>query len=83
MWVKSIPAIFGGCLVSVSIMLNLNYLLPTAVDTRLFIGLLCAFPLWVTMMVWCYVSDGGKQAWKRCGSVLLLSVCLNAIFVLR
>ncbi|SFC60919.1 hypothetical protein [Pseudoalteromonas denitrificans] len=82
MWPKSTAAIFGGCLVSISIMLNLNYILPTAVDTRLFIGLLCAFPLWITMMVWCYVSEGGLQAWKRCGSVLLVSIGINAIFVL-
>lgn len=82
MWPKSFAAILGGCLVSISIMLNLNYLLPIAVDTRLFVGLLISFPIWIATMVWCYASKGGKQAWQRCGSLLFLSGSINAVYVL-
>lgn len=79
---KSFAAIFGGCLVSISVMLNLNYLLPVDVDTRLFIGLLIAFPLWIAAMVWSYSSLGGLQAWKRHGYVLVISLSINSFFIL-
>ena len=82
MWPKSIAAIIGGCLVSISVMLNLNYMLPLTVDTRLFIGLLTAFPLWVATMIFCYASKSGWQAWQRCGAILLVSVGLNSFFIL-
>jgi len=81
MWPKSLAAIIGGCLVSISVMLNLNYLLPFTVDTRLFIGLLTAFPLWIATMIYCYASNGGWQAWQRCGAILLVSVGLNSFFI--
>ena len=81
MWPKSLAAIIGGCLVSISVMLNLNYLLPLAVDSRLFIGLLIAFPLWIATMIYCYASKNGWQAWQRCGAILILSVSLNSFFL--
>jgi len=82
MWPKSIAAVFGGCFISISVMLNLNYLLPVAVDTRLFIGLLISFPIWVAAMIWCYGSRNGRHAWKRCLTLLLFSGSLNTYFVL-
>ncbi|NQZ23877.1 MAG: hypothetical protein HRT53_17730 [Colwellia sp.] len=81
MWPKSIAAIIGGCLISISLMLNLNYLLPLAVDTRLFIGLLVSFPLWIAAMIWCYGSKSGWHAWQRCLSLLLVSCGINAFFI--
>ena len=78
---KSFAAIFGGCIVSISVMLNLNYLLPFNVDTRLLIGLLVAFPLWVAAMIWSYGSDGGLQAWKRHAYVLVISLSINSYFI--
>lgn len=82
MWTKSIAAVFGGCLVSISVMLNLNYLLPFMVDTRLLVGLLVAFPIWVASMIYFYGSENAKQAWKRCGTILLVSVGINSIYIL-
>lgn len=82
MWSKSIAAILGGCLVSISLMLNINYLLPFMIDTRLLVGLLAAFPLWIATMIYCYGSDTAKQAWKRCGLILLVSVGVNSIYIL-
>ena len=82
MWPKSIAAILGGCLVSISVMLNVNYLLPMMIDTRLLIGLLTAFPLWIATMIYCFVSDSGKQAWKRCSLILVVSVGVNSFYIL-
>jgi hypothetical protein len=82
MWAKSIAAIIGGCLVSISAMLNINYLLPLTVDSRLFIGLLAAFPFWIATMIYCYSSKNGLQAWQRCGSLLVVSVALNSFYIL-
>ena len=81
MWLKTLAALIAGCLISISLMLNLNYIIPLAIDTRLLIGLLAAFPLWIGAMVWCYASSSGKQAWKRCGGLLMVSIFFNGLFI--
>lgn len=81
MWSKSAIAIIGGCILSISFMLNLNFLMPLQVDTRLFIGLLFSFPMWVGIMVWCYASDSFKQAAKRCTALFIPSAMFNAFFL--
>ncbi|MBO1256377.1 hypothetical protein J3L16_11855 [Alteromonas sp. 5E99-2] len=80
---KTIASVFGGCLVSISIMLNVNYLAPVPFDVKLLIGVLISFPLWVAAMVWGYSSTSGKQAWKKYGFTLLISVSINAFFLLE
>ena len=80
MWGRTLVAIVGGCLVSISIMLNLNQLLPAAIDTRLLVGLLVAFPIWIAVMIWCYASESTKLAWLRCMSLLIISAGINAAF---
>jgi len=79
---KTIAGVFGGCLVSISVMLNLNYLIPVNVDTQLLIGLLVSFPIWIAAMVWAYASSGGLQAWKKYSYVLAISISINAFFIL-
>ncbi len=51
MWGKSFAAFFGGCLLSILIMLHLNQFLPAAIDKRLLIGLLIALPIWGGVML--------------------------------
>ena len=82
MWTKTVAAILGGGLVSISIMLNLNFMIPLAVDTRLLIGVLIAFPLWVAAMLACYASRDGVHAWQGCALVLLVSISVNLGFML-
>jgi len=79
---KTFAAILGGCLISISVMLNLNFLLPVNVDVQLLIGLLVSFPLWVAAMVWGYASANALQAWKRYAYVLAVSIGINAFFML-
>lgn len=80
MWSKTGAALLGGCLISISIMLNLNYLLNIEVDEKLLIGLLVSFPIWAGAMTLCYASETALQAWKRCAISLVLSAALNAYF---
>jgi len=80
MWAKSFAALFAGCLMSVSIMLNLNYLLPMATDSKLFVGLLIAFPIWIVTMLYCYAAPNAIKAWKWCFIPLTLSIAINAAF---
>ena len=83
MWSITAIAIFGGCILSISLMLNLNFIMPFKVDTRLFIGLLLAFPLWVSVMIWCYSSESFKHALKRCTFLFVPSAIVNALFLLN
>lgn len=79
---KTFAGILGGCLISISIMLNFNYLLPVDVDSQLLIGLLISFPVWVAAMVWGYASNNGLHAWKRYSYILFFSIGLNAFYIL-
>lgn len=81
MWGKSLAAIIGGCLLSISLMLNLNQVLGAAIDTRLLVGLLVAFPIWIAVMIWCYASESAKQAWLRCIGLFIVSAGINAAFM--
>jgi hypothetical protein len=79
---KTFAGVLGGGLVSISVMLNLNFILPFNVDLLLLVGLLVSFPIWIVAMVWCYGASGGLQAWKRCAYVLAFSVSVNSFFIL-
>jgi len=81
MWGKTFAALFGGGLLSISLMLNLNLLLPAAIDTRLMVGLLVAFPIWIVVMVWCYASAHAKQAWVRCLGLMAVSAGINTLLL--
>lgn len=78
MWPKSLAGFFLGLLVSISLVLNLNQLLPLAVDVRLLIGLLIAFPLWGGVMVYCFYSQSTRRASRNCVALLAVSGLLNA-----
>lgn len=81
MWSKTFAGFLLGLFLSMSIVLNLNLILPFNVDTLLILGLLLAFPIWVITQVWCYASESRRQAWYRGTKLLLPSVCLNFVLL--
>ena len=82
MWGKTFAAVIGGCLLSVSLVLNMNFLLSIQKDHELLIGLLIAFPLWVAGMVLCYAASSTLQAWKRCTLPFVISAAINAYYLM-
>ena len=82
MWGKTLAALVGGCLLSISLMLNINFALDIQVDHELLIGLLISFPLWVSGMVFCYAANTTLQAWKRCAVPFVISAAINAYYLL-
>ncbi|MFT5757850.1 MAG: hypothetical protein ACI9LM_002586 [Alteromonadaceae bacterium] len=81
MWSRTFAGLILGLLLSVSIVLNLNLLLPFQEDTILLIGLLVAFPLWVSIQVWSYSFASAKKAWLKLSLVLMPSVLINAVLL--
>ncbi len=79
---KTLVAVFGGCLVSISVMLNINFLLPVHIEIRLLVGLLLSFPIWVAAMIWAYSCSGILQILKRYAGVMFISIAINSIFIL-
>ena len=79
---KTLAALISGCLISISLMLNLNHILPFAIDTRLLISLIVSFPLWIFAMIWCFNSINKEQAWLRCFCLLGVSIAINSVFIL-
>lgn len=77
MWPKSFAAFFFGLLLSISLMLNVNKLIPVDIDVRLLIGLLLAFCIWVGVMIYCYSCDTAKSASVGCLKILGVSSLLN------
>ncbi|MCG8412716.1 MAG: hypothetical protein MI746_00720 [Pseudomonadales bacterium] len=59
--------------------MTLYYALPLPADARIMLGLLLGWMIWAAVMVWCYASGSGKQAWKRAGGFLLITVVLNTV----
>jgi hypothetical protein len=81
MWSRTFAGLIVGLLLSISLVLNLNLLLPIKEDTMLLIGLLLAFPIWAGIQVWGYSFVSAKQAWKRLSLVLVPSVLINAVLL--
>lgn len=79
LWTQSIAAFFWGLLLSISIMLNLNKVMPLATDTRLFVGLLIGFTTWAVVITFCLSRNNAWQAARSCGLWLLISVLLNIV----
>lgn len=82
MWGKTFAALIGGCLLSITVMLNINFILDVRADSGLLIGLLISFPLWVAAMVACYAASTTLQAWKRCAVPFVISAAINAYYLL-
>ncbi len=80
MWPRSLLAIVGGCILSISLVLNLNYLLPFTVDNRILIGLLLSFPIWCVICLFCYACDNRRVHWFAFASVFIASSLVNGMF---
>jgi len=81
MWSRTFAGLILGLLLSASIALNFNLILPLKEDTKLLIGLLMAFPIWAGVQVWSYSFVSAKKAWLTLCSVLIPSVIINAVFL--
>jgi hypothetical protein len=81
MWSRTFAGLIIGLLLSVSIVLNLNLLLPIKEDTMLLLGLLLAFPMWAGFQVWAYSFSSAKKAWLKLTLVLIPSVLINAVLL--
>lgn len=81
MWSRTFAGLILGLLLSASIALNFNLILPLKEDTNLLIGLFMAFPIWAGVQVWSYSFVSAKKAWLTLCSVLIPSVIINAVFL--
>ena len=81
MWSRTFAGFILGLLISVSVVLNLNLLLPIREDTMLLIGLLLAFPIWAGIQVWAYSFSSAKKAWLKLTIALTPSVLINALLL--
>lgn len=82
MWPRTLIGFFFGLLLSISIVLNLNLLLPLAEDTRLITGLVLAFPIWAGSIVWAYAYEKARHTLKAMSYVLIPSCLLNALLLM-
>ena len=78
---KTISGFILGLLLSASIVLNFNLLLPFDVDTLLLFGLLVAFPIWAAIQIYFYALPSTKKAIIRCGIALAPSILLNVLLL--
>lgn len=82
MWPKTFIGFLFGLFLSISLVLNLNLLLPLAEDIRLLTGLVLAFPIWVGVLVWAFAHQKARSAAKHLSFVLIPSCLLNAILLM-
>ncbi len=81
MWSRTFAGLIIGLLLSVSLVLNLNLLLPIKEDTMLLIGLLLAFPIWAGIQVWSYSFTSAKKLWLTLSLALIPSVLINTVLL--
>ncbi|TMN41641.1 hypothetical protein [Pseudoalteromonas sp. S2755] len=82
MWPKTLVGFFLGLLLSISLVLNLNLLLPLSESTKLMIGLVLAFPIWAGILVWSYAFASAKAACKPMFAIFIPSLLLNTALLL-
>ncbi|KJY87763.1 hypothetical protein CWB89_09900 [Pseudoalteromonas piscicida] len=82
MWPKTLVGFFLGLLLSISLVLNLNLLLPFSESTKLMIGLVLAFPIWAGILVWSYALSSAKAACKPLFAIFIPSLLLNTALLL-
>ena len=81
MWSRTLVGFLIGLLLSISLVLNINLLIPLAEDTMLLVGLLLAFPIWTGVLVWCYGMPSTKTAMKKTLLALVPMVGLNVLLL--
>jgi hypothetical protein len=81
MWSRTFAGLIIGLLMSVSIVLNLNLILPIKEDTMLLIGLLVGFPIWVGVQVWAYAFSSSRKAWLKLTLAFIPSALINAVLL--
>ncbi|WP_440056879.1 hypothetical protein ACSLBF_18530 (plasmid) [Pseudoalteromonas sp. T1lg65] len=82
MWPKTILGLLLGLLISISLIVNLNLILPMSEPALLLLGLIVAFPAWAGLVVWSYAHPDAKSAAMSLLYVLIPSLCLNTILLL-
>lgn len=82
MWPRTLIGFFFGLLLSISLVLNLNLLLPLSEDVKLISGLVLAFPIWAGVLVWGYAYEKAFMAAKKMSFVLIPSCLLNALLLM-
>ncbi|GEK11259.1 hypothetical protein HUZ36_04080 [Pseudoalteromonas sp. McH1-7] len=82
MWPKTLLGFFLGLLLSISLVLNLNLLLPFSEAAKLMLGLILAFPIWAGVMTWSYAFTTAGAASKRLFTILIPSILLNSALLL-
>ena len=82
MWPKTLIGLFFGLIISMSLVLNLNLVLPLAEDVKLISGLILAFPIWAVVLVWAYAFEKARTAAKKMSFIFVPSCLLNAILLM-
>lgn len=80
MWSKTLVGLFVSMFVSMSLTINMAYILPVAIDVSLFTGFISFFLLWGGFLSYFYSLDKVKQGLKTCLPLLLISIGINAVF---
>ena len=83
MWPKTISGLFLGLFLSMSIVLNINLILPLAEDVKLISGLVIAFPIWAGTLVWGYAYETAWAAAKKMSVILVPSILINVVLLMN
>lgn len=81
LWIKTPIATLLGLFLSISLLLNIIFILPLARDIELLIGMLLGFTLWISFLTLLMAS---RKLWRSVGfSVIALScsILVNTLFL--
>jgi spore maturation protein SpmA len=81
MWSKTLVGFVVSLLLSLSLMLNVAYLIPLHREVYLLLGFVGGILLWAGMMTVFYCVERVGKVMRVCGPLLVGSVAVNALFV--
>lgn len=81
MWLKTLVAVPGSLLLSLSLMINLAYLPAVPRDVYLFVGFVGGILVWAALLTMCYCVDGLRRPLLWGGPLVLVSLVVNSVFI--
>ena len=79
-WTKTFAGLLFGFIVSMSLVINVGFVIPVPRDVFLIAAVLTGFTLWAGLLCWFYTFSSVLKPSLICLLILALSAGLNALF---
>ncbi|WP_085297364.1 hypothetical protein [Cognaticolwellia mytili] len=83
LWSKTFIGLFLGFFLSMSLFMNIGFIVPLAKDVFLFIAVIGGFTVWSALISWFYCVQSIKRPALICLASFLVTALINAWFYIQ